>query len=135
MKIFFKITYLGLFLTVIYGEKCEKKKQCENLVVKENDPSVFVIYAAGRLGNHLMAFSAVLALGKMLNIRPFVQGDTAEYLKQYFVAENIPVFEDTFCNPDDIKKVLFDHDVDYLIERKDLHKGHIIGLWPWGYKV
>ena len=72
-----------------------------------------------------MAFAIVLALGKALQIQPFVQGETAEYLRKYFVAENIPVFEDTYCNTDadDIKFEIFTGDIDELVhQQKQLHK-------------
>ena len=47
-----------------------KKKNCENLSsLDPNQPSVFILHASGRLGNHLMAFAIVLALAKSLKIR------------------------------------------------------------------
>ena len=70
--------------------------------------------------------------------RPFVEGDTASYLRNYFKAENIPVFEDTFCNAEDIKSKyseIFNDDLDVLIKNTELHRGRLISLWPWGYKV
>ena len=114
----------------------ESSKKCQILnSISNNEPSIFVIHADGRLGNHLMAFGIVLALGKHLNIRPYVEGETARYLKKYFLAENIPVFEDTFCNHEDLKPTWFDGDLDYLVETKEFHTGKLILLWPFGYKV
>ena len=51
------------------------------------------------------------------------------------MAENIPVFEDVFCNHHDVTPEVFNGDLDELIERTELHKGRLISLWPWGYKV
>jgi len=67
--------------------------------------------------------------------RPFVEGETAAYLRRYFLAENIPVFEDQFCNHQEVTPEIFNGDLDLLIERTELHKGHLLSLWPWGYKV
>ena len=114
----------------------EKPKKCENLIsINSDEPSIFIAHAQGRLGNHLMAFAIILALAKTLNIKPYVQGETAEYLKKYFVSENIPVFEETFCNHEELKPVLFNGDLDYLVKEKKLHTGKLLILWPWGYKV
>ena len=67
--------------------------------------------------------------------RPFVEGDTATYLRKYFNAENIPVFEETFCSSEDLQPEIFNGDLDVLLDYKEIHKGHLISLWPWGYKV
>ena len=113
-----------------------KSKTCEApRPLEPHEPSIFIIHAAGRLGNHLMAFAIVMTLAKTLKIRPFVQGETARYLEQYFLSENIPVVEETFCNPDAIPGELFVEDLDYLVEHTELHRGRILHLWPWGYKV
>ena len=113
-----------------------KSKSCEApRPLEPHEPSIFIIKAAGRLGNHLMAFAIVMTLAKTLKIRPFVEGETARYLRQYFLSENIPVVEETFCNPDAIPGELFDEDLNYLVEHTELHRGRILYLWPWGYKV
>ena len=67
--------------------------------------------------------------------RPFVEGDTATYLRKYFKAENIPVFEETFCSSEDLQPEIFNGDLDVLLDYKEIHKGRLISLWPWGYKV
>ena len=69
------------------------------------------------------------------NDRPFVLGETARYLKQYFKAEYIPSVEGTFCNPAAIPIEPFNEEIDYLVKHTELHKGKILELWPWGYKV
>lgn len=127
------LIFVCLLAKFINCEKC--KNQCENFVISENDPSIFLQVADGRLGNHLMVFSTLFALGQKLKIRPYVQRETANYLKHYFEMDDIPVFEDTFCNSNSIKPFVFDQSLDSLIKRKELHKGHIIHLWPKGYKV
>ena len=67
--------------------------------------------------------------------RPFVEGDTASFLRKYFKAENIPVFEETFCISEDLQPEIFNGDLDVLLDYKEIHKGRLISLWPWGYKV
>ena len=95
---------LALFITFhiisgINGSQCKSETKCELFKpLQPEEPSIFVINAAGRLGNHLMAFAIVMTLAKTLKIRPFVQKETAEYLSKYFIAENIPIYEDAFCN-------------------------------------
>ena len=111
------------------------EEECEHLrPLDPKQPSIFVIHASGRLGNHLMAFAIVLALAKAIHIKPFVQGETADYLKRYFVAENIPVFENTYCNNDHVQFEIFNGDIDELVKQKELHTGKVLALWPWGYK-
>ena len=47
-----------------------------------------------------------------------------------------PVFQKTFCNWRDVKGVAYRRGVDQLIaEDIYLHKGHVVNLWPEGYKV
>ena len=130
------ICSLLLAISILAKEDCDQKvAKCKPFQrLGPDEPSIFVAHAAGRLGNHLMAFAIVLALAKDLNIKPLVQGETAEYLKKYFVAENIPVFEETFCNHDDINLEYFYGDLDVLLQNSNLHRGKIIGLWPLGYK-
>ena len=31
--------------------------------------------------------------------------------------------------------MIFNEDLDYLVEHSELHNGKILQLWPWGYKV
>ena len=38
-------------------------------ILEPNEPSIFIINANGRLGNHLMAFATIMTLAKTLNIR------------------------------------------------------------------
>ena len=45
-------------------QSCEKFK-----ILDRNEPSIIILHAEGRLGNHLMAFAIVMALAKSLNIR------------------------------------------------------------------
>lgn len=105
-------------------EQCQEKVKCQPFKgLKKEDPSIFIINAAGRLGNHLMAFGIVMALGKSLKVQPYVKGETAEYLNRYFTAENIPVFENTFCNAEDIQLEIFNGDLDEVVQRSDLHTG------------
>ena len=48
----------------------ETVKKCETFShLGQNDASIFIINAEGRLGNHLMAFAIILALAKSLHIR------------------------------------------------------------------
>ncbi len=101
----------------------------------DQSPSIFVLEARGRLGNHLMAFVSIMALQKVLKIQPFVTEDTAKYLEQYFVVDDIPVIHREFCNLEQMHFDLFYDSIDDLVEAKHLHKGHVINLWPQGYMV
>ena len=48
----------------------EKVQTCEKFTgLDSNEPSIFILHAEGRLGNHLMAFAIVMALAKSLKIR------------------------------------------------------------------
>jgi hypothetical protein len=111
--------------------------QCDiqNKPLEPSEPSIFVIEAKGRLGNHLMAFAIMITLAKTLKIRGYVTGETAAYLQRYFLAENVPVFENTFCDYSEMPMTLFVEDLDILVSNELLHKGHMLHLWPWGYQV
>ena len=74
-------------------------------------------------------------MAKTLNIQPFISGETATYLRQYFQPGKIQVLEDHFCNHNALPSIIFNEDLDYLVEHSELHKGKILQLWPWGYKV
>ena len=114
---------------------CDEKQKCEIYKpLTPEEPSIFVINAEGRLGNHLMAFAIVMTLAKTLNIRPFVEKETAEYLQRYFIAENIPIFDGYFCNIEDLQYNTYTGDLSDLVQNTDLHRGKIISLWPFGYK-
>ena len=80
-------------------------------------------------------FTIVQTLAKTLNIQPFISGETATYLRQYFQPGKIQVLEDHFCNHNALPSIIFNEDLDYLVEHTELHKGKILQLWPWGYKV
>ena len=129
-----------LLLFILYksvnGNSCsETEHKCELFKpLQPEEPSIFVINAAGRLGNHLMAFAIILTLAKTLKIRPFVQKETAKYLSKYFIAENIPIYEDAFCDIEQVQLEIFNGDLDELVQKTELHRGKAILLWPWGYK-
>ena len=74
-------------------------------------------------------------MAKTLNIQPFISGETATYLRQYFQPGKIQVLEDHFCNHNALPSIIFNEDLDYLVEHSELHNGKILQLWPWGYKV
>ena len=74
-------------------------------------------------------------MAKTLNIQPFISGETATYLRQYFQPGQIQVLEDHFCNHNALPSMIFNEDLDYLVEHSELHNGKILQLWPWGYKV
>ena len=71
--------YCNCFYTVFSSEEsglvCNEDnslQSCEKFTILDrNDPSIFILHAEGRLGNHLMAFAIVMALAKSLNIRYF----------------------------------------------------------------
>jgi hypothetical protein len=65
--------YCNCFYTVFSSKEsglCNEDKICEKFTILDrNEPSIFILHAEGRLGNHLMAFAIVMALAKSLNIR------------------------------------------------------------------
>ena len=90
------------------------------------DPSWFIIVPRGRLGNHIVGYSIIQALGATLNIRPLISQETETYLKKYFdVKHNISIFEETFCNVEEIeesKMIYFEGSIDQLVQDKRYHK-------------
>ncbi len=46
-------------------------------------PTVAVIEAKGRLGNHLIAFTLIGALAKQLGFQPYIMEETYEYSSSY----------------------------------------------------
>ena len=69
------ILYCNCFYTVFSSKElvCNEDnslQSCEKFTILDrNEPSIFILHAEGRLGNHLMAFAIVMALAKSLNIR------------------------------------------------------------------
>ena len=69
--------YCNCFYTVFSSKEsglvCNEDnslQSCEKFTILDrNEPSIFILHAEGRLGNHLMAFAIVMALAKSLNIR------------------------------------------------------------------
>ena len=65
--------YCNCFYTVFSSKEsglCNEDNNCEKFTILDrNEPSIFILHAEGRLGNHLMAFAIVMALAKSLNIR------------------------------------------------------------------
>ena len=69
--------YCNCFYTVFSSKESElvcnednSLQSCEKFTILDrNEPSIFILHAEGRLGNHLMAFAIVMALAKSLNIR------------------------------------------------------------------
>ena len=90
------------------------------------DPSWFIIVPQGRLGNHIVGYSVIQALGATLNVRPLINEETETYLKQYFdVKHNLSIYENTFCNTKEIeryKMTYFTGSIDEIVEQKKYHK-------------
>ena len=64
-------------------------------------PSIVVIDARGRLGNHLMAYALVKALALDHGVVPLVTRETRDYLRDIFEYKDnneVSVLENSFCN-------------------------------------
>ncbi len=98
--------------------------------------SLFAIEARGRLGNHLMGYTIVMALKKVLGVDAVVMAETDRFVRRYFdPAHAVPVLEETYCNWQDIEFRPYEGGIDELVENEELHKGKLLNLWPMGYKV
>ena len=94
--------------------------------LQPQDPSWFIIVPKGRLGNHIVGYSVIQALAATLQIRPLITAETEMYLKKYFdVKHNISIFENTFCNVDEIelsKMQYFEGSIDEVVRDKKYHR-------------
>ena len=77
----------------------------------------------------------------ILDFQPYILQTTQEYVSMFFDVEPDlapPVFEKSFCNYHEmpVPVVQYRRGIDELI-RQDTHlyKGHVVHLWPDGYKV
>lgn len=123
------------------NEYCDKDK-CDSDCITINDAtfgpqnaSIIVIEAKGRLGNHLIAFTLVKALAKKLGYMPMVMQNTHDFLAQYFTNISVPILQKSICNWEQITFNRYIDGIDEFIARKDILKGHLLELWPNGYKV
>ena len=77
MRLLLLFLYCNCFYTVfsskesgLCNEDNNSLQSCEKFkILDRNEPSIIILHAEGRLGNHLMAFAIVMALAKSLNIR------------------------------------------------------------------
>jgi hypothetical protein len=94
--------------------------------LRPQDPSWFIIVPKGRLGNHIVGYSVIQALAATIQIRPLITEETETYLKKYFdVKHNISIFENTFCNVDEIelsKMKYFEGSIDEVVQEKRYHR-------------
>ena len=122
-------------------ENCESKEEsCQHFNINNfgsKNASVFVIESKGRLGNHLITYTIIQALQKKLNIQPFILQETYDYMSKYFGNISLPILEKTFCNYQTIPFQIFDGGINELVDQTNQHyrRGHLIELWPFGYKV
>lgn len=97
--------------------------------------SIMYINTLGRLGNHMVSYGVLLTLRKLLDVEIYITQETQEVISRYFKIPNLPVLQERFCNPDDIKFDLYDDTVEELLANKDYHRGKLINLWQFGYLV
>ena len=76
-----------------------------------------------------------------MDFQPYILQTTQEYVSMFFDVDPDlapPVFEKSFCNYHEmpVPVVQYRRGIDELI-RQDTHlyKGHVVHLWPDGYKV
>ena len=116
----------------------EEKTCCIDLTnFGPKNASIFVIEAKGRLGNHLIAYTLIQALAKNLHIQPFITEETFDFLNNIFQMDptKVPVLERTFCNVQELGFNHFDGSLEELLSNNVYHRGKVLDLWPWGYKV
>ena len=114
------------------------KNKCEVLRVKSGDPSIWLIHAKGRLGNHLMSYALVMALQKATEaqgVRVFVTQETRDFLSKFFEEITVPVLERDVCNHQDLPFRYYLEGIDELAADQKLWRGQVLDLWPLGYKV
>lgn len=141
-----KVLLLCCSISLALGGKefCEKDAcsestaKCRTLHVKPGDPSIWLIHAKGRLGNHLMSYALVMALQKATEsqgVRVFVTQETRDFLTKYFEDLSVPVLERDVCNHQDLQFKYYVEGIDELVDDQRLRSGHLLDLWPLGYKV
>ena len=111
------------------GPKNKITSKCTELTkgdIGPQDPSWFIIIPRGRLGNHIVGYSIIQALAATLGIRPLLAQETDDYLRKYFdINHTISIYEDTFCNIDEIQRfqmTYFEGSIDELVQNKKYHK-------------
>ena len=110
-------------------ENIEITSKCIQLTkgdIGPQDPSWFIIIPRGRLGNHIVGYSIIQALAATLGIRPLLAQETDDYMRKYFnIAHSISIYEDTFCNIEEIERfqmTYFEGSIDEIAQNKKYHK-------------
>ncbi|TRY63275.1 hypothetical protein TCAL_04656 [Tigriopus californicus] len=67
------------------------------------EPSRFVSFGRGRLGNQMSSLATIIAFSQRLNITPFVTQEQAEMLWEYFDDLDLHVLEDEMPNYQDYR--------------------------------
>ena len=111
-----------------------KPKDCIDVVDLGPDrPSIVVIDARGRLGNHLMAYALVKALALDHGVVPLVTRETRDYLRDIFdYKDEVGVLEEAFCDSDRAmaRMQVFEDTIDSLVADSSNFRGKFINLWP-----
>ena len=79
-----------------YAEKCKSLKFEDDM---KTEPSFLTDFNNGRLGNQLSSFASVFGLSKVNGIRPMLTHRCKDALSLYFNSIDLPVLEETYCNP------------------------------------
>eukprot|EP00095_Tigriopus_kingsejongensis_P010181 maker-scaffold105_size367834-snap-gene-1.19 protein:Tk10181 transcript:maker-scaffold105_size367834-snap-gene-1.19-mRNA-1 annotation:"galactoside 2-alpha-l-fucosyltransferase 2" len=119
-------------------ETCDSEPQCQHfnpLTFSAKNQSIFVIEAKGRLGNHLIAYGLAVALEKSTGIQTYLTQESQNFLSKYFDNVSVAILQDRFCNWNEMNFEVYQDGVEEFVNSKSLHNGHLIDLWPLGYKV
>lgn len=95
-------------------------------------PSFLYGKPLGRLGNHLNGYGLLYQMGKFIGAETYINSETKSYLTNFFEegAVKLPVFEEVFCNPEDIPWEQYNKDTCDLLQDKSMWKGKFIEFSP-----
>lgn len=146
---FLYVVILGIIATLVQvcvtNEHCDKDG-CKTLKCKQfrrqdygpDSPTVLYGIASGRLGNQLLRYGVMYQMGKHLGAQSFINAELKKYLSAFFEEGGVelPVLEETFCNPEDIPWEPYRGHLRDIFTDKKYRKGKFIHLWPQpnGYK-
>lgn len=136
-----KSTHFCLIFTFCLLDLClsTASKKCIQWTTKFVDhdgPSMVYTETKGPedgIGSQLYVYAFLWTLRRFYNVDVFISRFCHQTLSRIFTEESLsdmPVLEDYFCNPEDIRFEYFSGNFQVIASKKEFRTGRVLWLWP-----
>lgn len=133
-----KLIFSTILLILDFCSSSESKKciQWTSKFVDHDGPSMVYTETTSPedgIGSQLSVFAFLWTLRRFYNVDVFMSRNCHATLSRVFTEaslSDIPVLEDYFCNPQDIRFEFFTGNFEAIASRKEFRVGRVLWLWP-----